>query len=393
MLLKRSYTLFFLTSLCLVLSSAIQAWTQETILYQFSGRKGDGAAPLAGVIFDSAGNLYGTTPIGGVHGQGMVFELSPSNEGWTGTLLYSFTGGSDGGWPSAPLFMDNAGNLYGTTQRGGPNGNPSGVVFKLHRTGSKWHEEVLHTFGYGSDGKTPSGLFVDEKGRVFGTTQYGGTYGDGTVWAMQYSPGAWQYEILYSFGENPNEGFGPLSGVVVDNNHHIYGSAQSPDQIAIVFELKYSPSGWLERIIYSFEGGENEPGPFGLVLDGSGNVYGSAPLGGANNSGTIFELSPSTDGWTETVIYNAVATGLTFDQSGNLYGVNNLFQGSSENSLFELSPSSNGWIESFFFQFENATGYSPNGGLVFDSAGNIYGTTNGGGPKGYNLGVVYEMTP
>jgi hypothetical protein len=112
--------------------SALQAWAQgaETILHNFTGRKGDGIEPLTGVIFDPAGNLYGATPLGGVYGPGMVFELSPSNGGWTGTLLYSFTGGSDGGWPAAALFMDNAGNLYGTTQRGGPGGY-SGVVYEI----------------------------------------------------------------------------------------------------------------------------------------------------------------------------------------------------------------------------------------------------------------------
>lgn len=377
-----------------LLLSAVTVWAQatETVLYDFTDGS-EGGNPQAGLVFDKVGNLYGTTSSGGIYDQGTVFELSPSNGTWTETVLYSFTGRDDGGTPTAPLILDANGNLYGTTQDGGTANN--GVVFELHQEGDPWHEVVLHNFGAGGgDGDHPSGLFLDKNGRAFGTTSNGGVHGAGTVFAMQYSRGTWQYATLYSFQTGGTDGLNPQSGVVVDSNDRIYGTTPYGGfGRGTVFELKYSASGWKETIIYDFEGGADGTTPFaGLTLDSADNLYGTTAQGGANNDGTVFELSPSAQGWSKAIIYNAsdaisaLNTGvLTFDRFGNLYG-------ETEHAIFELTPSDGGWSASLVFQFDDTDGYWPNGSIILDQLGNLYGTTVYGGSP-FGVGVAFEIAP
>ena len=371
--------------LALVTASAAWAATEQ-VLYSFTNGS-DGGFPLAGLIFDATGNLYGTTSSGGVYDQGTVFELSPSNGTWTETVLYSFTGGIDGGLPAAGLFIDKVGNLYGTTQQGGS----GGTVFELKRRGAGWQELVLHSFGSSGDGTDPSGIALDKANRAFGTTQRGGVNARGTVFGAQLVRGGWQEAVLYSFNSG-TDGSYPQSDVVVDSTDHIYGTTPSGGNgRGTVFELSDSQSGWKEKIIYDFEGGYDGTTPSaGLVMDSAGNLYGTTSSGGANNQGTVFELSYSAQGWTKTIIDNLSSSpsnaALTLDQSGNLYGEEGNI------AIFELSPSSGGWTETTFFQFDNADGEAPNGGLIFDQAGNMYGTTQTGGGV-FNAGIVFEIMP
>jgi uncharacterized repeat protein (TIGR03803 family) len=371
-----------------VLMAVSGAWAAATeqVLYSFTDGS-DGGNPMAGLIFDAAGNLYGTTSSGGVYDQGTVFELSQSNGTWTETVLYSFRGQGDGGVPAAGLLMDKAGSLYGTTLRGGVG---AGGVFKLTLSRFGWQESSLYRFG-GDNGTSPSGLVVDKAGHAFGTTQGGGTNGAGTVFGMQGTKTGWQEVVLYSFVNNGSDGEAPQSGVAVDSFDLIYGTTPiGGNGRGTVFELKHSSSGWSERIIYDFEGGYDGSTPYaGLVLDGAGNLYGTTSSGGAYNQGTVFELSRSQHGWTKTIIYNLSTppsnAALTFDQSGNLYG-------ETYDTIFELSPSNGGWNETTVFQFDGTDGQSINGGLIFDQAGNMYGTTQNGGGV-FNAGVVFEITP
>lgn len=387
--------LFFLTAivLCLVWISAIGASAQatETVLHSFTDGS-DGGYPEAGLVFDQVGNLYGTTTSGGLYDQGAVFELSPSSGGWSETVLYNFTGQSDGGYPAAGLVVDESGSLFGTTYRGG---SGYGTVFKLYRAGTRWNEIVLHNFGEGSDGMNPSGLSVDRKGRAFGTTQFGGTHGTGTVFGMQLSAGVWQYATLYSFGNSETDGSNPTGGVIVGKGERLYGTTQNGGYgRGTVFALSYTPSGWNEEIIYDFEGGYDGTTPLGgLVADSAGNLYGTTYSGGSYNDGTVFELSPSGQGWTKAIIYEVNNDlfspqnfgALTFDHSGNLYG-------ETRGTIFELTPSNGTWSESTFFEFNAADGDEPNGNLIADEKGNLYGTTYYGGNP-FGVGVAFEITP
>jgi uncharacterized repeat protein (TIGR03803 family) len=158
---------------------------RETTLYSFQGSPSDGSFPLAGVVFDTMGNLYGTTFNGGPAGLGTVFKLSPNSDGtWTETVLYESQGGSDGSYPDGPVTLDTSGNLYGTSDGGGP--NDAGTVYKLSpSSGGKWTETILHTFTGGSDGNGPTGaLVLDNAGNLFGATGFGGSNGGGVAFEI-----------------------------------------------------------------------------------------------------------------------------------------------------------------------------------------------------------------
>jgi uncharacterized repeat protein (TIGR03803 family) len=270
--------------------------------YSFNGS--DGSFPLGNVILDSAGNVYGTT-MQGAAGYGTVFELTPSGNSWTGQTLHTFTGGDDGATSFAGLVMDRAGNLYGTTTAGGASGQ--GVVFKLHSTNGSWAETVLYAFtGSSTDGGIPQDTLIrDNSGRVYGTASAGGDNGKGGVFLLRPQPtarqaveaqGGWQITWLYHF-TGGSDGGGPWSGVVFDNAGNLYGTTVygggSANQ-GVVYKL--TPSPWTESVLYSFSGGNDggypENSPIGLVLDSSGNIYGTTQAGGSAGDGVIFKVTP-----------------------------------------------------------------------------------------------------
>ncbi len=182
-------------------------WT-ERVLYSF-GNTPDGAIPVVGLIFDATGNLYGATTEGGTHGDGTVFELTPTGGGgWTERVLYSFGNTPDGAYANAVLIFDGAGNLYGTTELGGANG-PYGTVFELTPTaGGGWTEKVLHSFANGTDGARPlASVIFDAAGNLYGTTTEGGTNRDGTVFELTPTAGGgWTETLLHSFNNNGTDG-------------------------------------------------------------------------------------------------------------------------------------------------------------------------------------------
>ena len=391
---------------------------QETVLHSF-GNGTDATHPLAGLIFDAAGNLYGTAWGGGIHGDGAVFEMSPNGAGgYTVTVLHSFGNGTDGQIPFAVnLIFDAAGNLYGTTQYGGTHG--SGTVFEMSPNGAGgWTETVLHSFGNGTDGKSPlTGLIFDATGNLYGTTSSGGLHGLGTAYEMSPNgAGGWTETTLYNFGNGPQDGQSPRSGLIFDGAGNLYGVAKSGGIHALGTAYELSPNGsggWTETTLHSFGNGTDGATPLGgLVFDASGNLYGTTFAGGihpcgGNGCGTVFELSPRQGGgYTEMVLHSfgngtdgtEPQAGLISDTAGNLYSTTEFGGIHNEGTVFELSPrEGGGWTETVLHSFGRGTdAATPLGGLIFDAAGNLYGTTFAGGIHcggAGGCGTVFEITP
>jgi uncharacterized repeat protein (TIGR03803 family) len=418
----RSVTLFLL--LTILLTSHAISKTRETIIHSFTGGK-DGKSPVSNLIFDSAGNLYGVALAGGKNQDGVAFELKLNTKGhWTETELYSFAGGSDGAAPEGGLVFDEAGNLYGVTSQGGGTGcsHGCGTVYELTRNAKgKWVESVLYAFTGGSDGGNPSSpLVMDQVGNLYGTTQLGGDascdFGScGTV--FQLSPdgnGHWTETVIHAFAGGSDGAMPFLGGVIFDSSGNLYGttSVGGTFDAGTVFELTPSQGGtWKETILYSFEGGTDGDSPgAGLVFFG-GALYGTTYAGGneaqpcpTSGCGTVFQLTLNSGTWTEDVIYafqgtDGIETLATpvFDQAGNLYGTT--FEGGSGpcsvcGTAFKLTPTESGpWQETVLQDFGSRRGDAgtPESGVVLDKSGNVFGTGTLGGKK--NVGAVYKIAP
>jgi uncharacterized repeat protein (TIGR03803 family) len=345
----------------------------ETILHTFTDGA-DGGNPRGGLVLDMAGNLYGTTSTGGSGNSGVVFKLDPTgNE----TVLYNFTGGADGGQPYGSLFMDRSGNLYGTTSVGGSSGN--GVVFKLDTTGT---ETVLYTFAGSPDGSTPqAGLLQDSANNFYGTTHSGGKVnckgstsnatGCGTVFKLNASG---KETVLYSFtgGDDGSDGAFPNTTLVLDSAGNLYGTtlAGSPGPCYSIPNMPpYEPflihcgtvfkvdSTGKETILHNFSvSNKDGVSPNGdLLSDWAGNLYGTTSMGGT----------------------------IACDVSG--FGAAPVNVGCG--TIYKLDPAGNEIILSNFGS--NGQGIGPDGGLIADAEGNLYGTTSEGGTN--NFGTVFKF--
>jgi len=402
------------------------SWAQSKYksLYKFTG--GSNGAQPSGLIFDKLGNLYGTAYSGGDHKGGVVFELAPTRAGgWKESVLYSFCSLSncaDGTGPSNIVF-DAAGSLFSTTFSGGTGGQ--GTVFKVTPNGEgRWSESVIYSFMGGQDGADPvAGLVFDQTGNLYGTTSRGGGtgcggYGCGVVFELASRPdGSWTENVLHRFG-GP-DGAAPYASLVFDIAGSLYGTAGAGGAYGdgVVFKLTSNSDGsWTESILYSFcrLGGHCPDGsdPWaGVTFDQARNIYGTTLLGGGNCNpgyyfhpcGTVFRLTASSDGtWKESVLhkFNAKNGGipygnLIFDQFGNLYGTTNAYaRGPCPGcgAVFRLSPRSGGrWGETVIHYFYDRPGAHPTVGMIFDTAGNLYGTTYGDGNT--TFGSIFEITP
>jgi uncharacterized repeat protein (TIGR03803 family) len=395
----------------------------ETALYAFKGGPGsDGRNPYASLIADSNGNLYGTTYNGGASNAGTAFELTPpaiTGGAWTETVLHAFTGGSDGRYPQGSLILDNKGNLYGTTTEGGASN--VGTVFELRppaTTGGAWTETVLYaftgdSFTGGSDGAVPrTGLIADSNGNLHGTTALGGASNAGTVFELTppaITGGAWTETVLHAFtggsdGRYPGEG-----NLILDNKGNLYGTTffGGASNIGTVFELMrpaIAGGAWTEAVLYAFTGGSNGSYPSGLIADSNGNLYGTTEGGGASDAGTVFELMrPAIAGgaWTETVRHAFTGgsdgagpdAGLIADSKGTLFGTTLAGGASNVGTIFLLTPPANAfevWREAVLYAFTGGSNGSYPSGLIADSNGNLYGTTETGGAS--DAGTVFELT-
>jgi len=337
----------------------------QTVLYSFKASAKDAAEPVAALIVDTQGALYGTTQNGGASGLGTVFKLAPPASGtgpWIESILYSFTGAADGAYPEAELIFDTQGALYGTASSGGGSSN-AGLVFKLTPPASgqtQWAFKVLYTFKGGADGGQPnSGLIFDTQGALYGTAAAGGSSNAGTVFKLTppaSSTVTWSESVLYSF-KGGADGASPYASLIFDSRGALYGTTilGGSSNAGTVFKLTPPVSGtarWIESLLYTFKGGTDGYGQGKLVSDASGALYGitqdaqmTPPRVG---QGTVFKLTRPVSGagaWTETVLYNLknsgalLEEGLVFDTQGSLYGVT--WDGGSANkgAVFKLTPS------------------------------------------------------
>lgn len=405
------------TLLGLVIAFAGDAQAQTfSVIHSFTGGS-DGASPEAGLSIDRAGHLYGTTAFGGA-GFGTVFELKQMGSGWALNPLYIFQGGNDGVQPIARVIIGPNGTLYGTTAHGGGTGcggTGCGIIFNLRPPVSActsaicpWTESVLYRFGGGTDGGVPLGdLLFDQAGNIYGATLEGGMtpcggYGCGTVYKLTHSGSGWTEDVLYRFTNGADGGF-PAGGVVSDPSGNLYGATTNggSSDLGTVFKLTHSGSGWTESVIYSFQGGTDGSNPqTGVILDVSGNLYGTTYAGGMESGGTVFRLTPSGGSWTLTAFYDfsgGFGSGgpyrgeLMMDAGGNLYGTT-LHDVGGPGAAFELMPSGDSWTYISLHDFQGGQdGEYPSCNLVFDTSGNLYGTAPLRGS--HNAGVVFKIAP
>ncbi|HUI84507.1 MAG TPA: choice-of-anchor tandem repeat GloVer-containing protein [Candidatus Binatia bacterium] len=412
-------------ALAVAASSAAQGQTYR-VIYNFTGGA-DGAAPAAGLTMDAAGNFYGTT-LGGGAGYGTVFRLRNTNGGWVVTPLYTFQGGNDGGSPEARVIIGPDGSLYGTTSLGGggcSRAGGCGAVFRLRVPPNArsagfggWMETVLYSFTGGRDGGFPASgdLTFDQAGNLYGTTVSGGdencsNSGCGTVYELTPSGPSWTEAVLHAFTSGNDDGEYPYAGVTVDQSGTLYGTTiygGSGNQGA-VFKLTPSNGGWAESVIYSFTGSSDGASPYaGLIFDQTGNLYGGTVDRGSGNGGTVFELAPSNGVWTFTLLASlsgargdGVYGSLIMDAAGNVYGTAYGDGRYGAGEVFRLSPSNHGWTYTSLYDFCSGgypctDGSYPQGGVIFDADGNLYGTTGTGGTSSNcqgGCGVVFEITP
>lgn len=402
----------------MLLLVATGGWAANTykVLHYF-GDGNDGWAPGAALIFDSNGNLYGTTTVGGLGcispGCGIVFRLQPNLDGtWTENVLHNLRN-TEGAMSHAPVAFDRLGNLYGTASNGGSANQ--GSVFKLLRSsGGYWPAVVLHSFTGGWDGGNPfGGVLLDSAGTLYGLTSAGGGKSAGV--ALSLSGQSLGVETVLRSFAGGTDGSGPMSALIADRAGNMYGTTYLGGARGAGTVFKLSPNrqslGWTYTILHSFTAvpygsGSDGANPYaGLAFDAAGNLYGTTVFGGPAGGGTVYKLSPNADGtWTESVIYafkggtdgNTPYGGVAFDTAGNLYGTTNSGGTGGRGTVFKLTPASGGgWTETILHNFTgHADGGLPAAGVLLDAAGNIYGTTQMGGHGGFeNGGVVFEISP
>ncbi len=359
-----------------------------TILHSFTGGA-DGGNPYAGVTLDGAGNLYGTTTTNSDGGPGTVYNLTQRSGGWTLTRLYN--SGSFGGLTIGPN-----GTFYGI--------NAYSQIFDLQPPAhflpnllAPWLETTLYSLAAG----TYAGVVFDRAGNIYGTTYNGGSYSAGSVFELSPSNGGWMQTVIHSF--SGLDGNFPVAGLVIDAAGNLYGTTQFGGDYddGTVFELSPSAGGWTENVLHSFTGGEDGGDPYGgLIFDASGNLYGATPgLYSAGPGGSIFKLTPSGNSWTFSVLYSFAEGGdecgprgtPAMDAAGNLYDTT--YCSPADGSVFRLTPTNGGWTYSMLHDFDQSgDGAYPEAGVTLDANGNIYGTTSVGGAYGA-YGIVFEITP
>jgi len=385
-------TVFLQTILIvLLLATAVSAQSHEKIIYQFDNPERN---PVSGLIADSAGNLYG------ISFPNVVYELSPvAGGGWTFSIVQTFTQ-TQGDILIGRLLLDTAGNLYGTAEQGG-SGN-CGLVYELSPgSGGTWTEQSIFDFPAGGlSGCDPTnGVVMDAAGNLYGIAG-GGASDEGVVYQLTQANGVWSENLLFTL---PGTQTAPTTPVAIDATGNLYFGNESD-----IFEVSPVPGGgWTANSIHTFHGSGNPIG--NLSFDSAGNLYGTNQAGGTYRGGSAFQMKPVGDGsWTYAVIHNFGGvgngkidgyypeSGLAFDTAGNAYGTTIGGGTFGVGTVFRLSLGSNGkWSETRQFSFDGRNGGSPVPSPLLFYQGNFYGATaqggiHGGEPKD---GVAFQFTP
>ncbi len=365
-----------------------------TVLHAFTGGV-DGGYPGTGLTMDRAGNLYGTTGVGGPGGYGTVFKMTHRSSGWELSTLYSFHGGGDGNGPETRVIFGPDGTLYGTTNNGGlePCNGYSvgcGVVYNLRppATACKtaicyWTENVTYTFDGLNAGFPIGDIAFDQRGNLYGSAS--------VMYELSPSNGSWTLNVL-------NSNVGSYNGVALDAAGNVYGEDDD-----YVFRLVPEGGQWLVQNVYSLNGQTQGYGVSGLTFDAAGNIYAGTSNSGPNGSGTVFELTPSDSGWDFHLLYAFSGNGsggpgsgtLLLDSAGDVYGAASEDGANNVGSVFKLTPFDGGWTYTDLHDFHQlgSDGCYPQSPMVQDAADNLYGVTAACGSGNPGYGVVFEITP
>jgi uncharacterized repeat protein (TIGR03803 family) len=419
----------------LVCMGVSNSQAQYKTIYNFGAFANDGVSPVGNLVSDAKHNLYGVTESGGKFGKGTAYELiREANGTWTEKILYEFGAAGDGQTPEAGLLFDSKGNLYGTTFAGGPKGG--GTVFELAPAADGERKEtIIYSFDGAidaGDGYHPmGGLTLDGKGNLWGTTSIGSYFdgpgfgGDGCGTVFVLTPGVngtWTpndiYDFTYSVSPDQWDGCGPSGSLAFDRQGNIYGTTISggSDQLneggsGTLFRLSQTSAGWTETPSYPYVfGTSGSYGSFpaqGVIADANGNLYGTTSTDSYGNGGTVFQATYESGLWNVSTLYGFPIQstdgafpggGLALDANGNLYGTTtggglNKTDPNGFGTVFELTPNSDGsWGEKILYRFgaSDTDGIYPESAVTFDPKGNLYGTAAGGGA--YNKsGTVFEI--
>ena len=336
-----------------ILSGAI---LPGSILLLFNFDEDEGSYPDTDLVIDSTGSLYGMTVQGGEHGAGTVFRLTHTTTGWVHRTLHDFAGGADGGQPYGGVTLDAQGNVYGTAVVGGAGAaceDGCGVAFKLTKSGTSWTHSTLYNFTGGSDGSGPGGPIVfDNLGNLYGMTAIGGDFGLGVIYQLTpQAGGSWAQTVIHHFTGGADGGSGSSGRLLIDANRNIFGVATTggANGTGTVFQMTPTATDWTFTTLYAFQAAPDGVFPYGgLIADASGtNLYGTTYYGGTEGVGVVYNLHNTGGTWNETVLYS--------------------FKGGND-------------------------GASPIGGLVVDANGNLYGTTSEGGAS-CSCGTIFQLIP
>jgi uncharacterized repeat protein (TIGR03803 family) len=379
------------------------------VLHTFSGATADGSFPSTSLLLDQFGDLFGASSGGGTdiadcgsYGCGTLFQMNKRSGYWKEQVLFNVSSTQS---TVGPLALDAQGNLYGTSATGGTFG--AGFAYQMVKSGGIWTQNILHDFAGGaSDGANPySGLIQDAAGNLYGATENGGVQNYyGTIFELTpNSDGTWAYSVIYEFGStNIYDAAGPIGPLTIDSSGNLYGTTFGGGLYGYGAAFKLSPSGgtWTDTVLYNFPLDYGEaPYPWGVALDHSGNLYGATTYGGAYNVGTIYKLRPQVGYWNRTILYTFSGNddgatpqgGLVVDSSGALYGTNANGGSYGHGNVYKLQAANGRWKETVLHSFTGSDGSAPDTGVIRDQLGNLYGTTTIGGAD--NLGVAFEITP
>jgi uncharacterized repeat protein (TIGR03803 family) len=334
------------------LTHSASGWT-ETVLYNFGGGTGDGAFPDYDLAFDAAGNLYGTTSEGGidwnnsaVRGWGTVFELKPSGSEWKERVIHFFVSGNR---PSSGLILDKVGNMFG--EIGGSGTGAGGSIYEMKKESTGWKFGTLITFDGTDEGNYPNGgLILDDAGNLYGTTNSEGALCCGTVFEVKHGANdTWTESLLYSFNGGTDGGFPNNAPLVSNGAGKLYGTTTTGGDLScgcgVVFELSLSGGIWTETVLHSFtDSPDGSDSQAGMTFDKAGNLFGTTLIGGADGYGSVFELKPQSGGeWEETILYSftngndgAYPSNALLLRQGNIYSTANGAGQSGWGVVFEL---------------------------------------------------------